>query len=63
MGCLDKATEMLSPRSISTGGGLDGFLHHYVADRLRNDLENFKMGTPLRTSEARVRVKRARQIL
>ena len=43
-GCLPRAAEMLSPRSMSAAASLDGFFHDDVADGLGDDLQHFQDG-------------------
>ena len=62
-GCLPNAAEMLSPRSISSAAVLTAFSMTTLPTVWETICSTSRMGTPLRTSDASVRVKRARQIL
>ena len=63
IGCLPSAAEMPSPRSMSTAAVLMAFSMTTLPTVWETICSTSRMGTPLRTSEASVRVKRARQIL
>ena len=63
IGCLPRAIEMLSPRSMSVEESLIAFSMTTLPTVCDTICSTSRMGTPLRINEARVRVNRARQIL
>src|SRR5438046_9283574 len=63
MECLPMAVEVPPPRSISAAATRTAFSMTTLPQVFATMLSTSRIGTPLRINEARVRVKRARQIL